>query len=122
MKVAQLCPTLCDPMDYPWNSPGQNTRVDSLSLLQRIFPGIEPRSLALWADYLPAEPQGNLRAQTVKHLPAMRETLVRSLRQEDSLEKEMATHSSTLALKIPWTEEPVRLPVLGSHKESVGHD
>ena len=63
-------------------------------------PGIEPRSLALWADYLPAEPQGNLRAQTVKHLPAMRETLVRSLGQEDSLEKEMATHSSTLALKI----------------------
>ena len=44
-------------------------------------------------------------AQTVKHLPAMRETWVRSLGWEDSLEKEMATHSSTLALKIPWTEE-----------------
>ena len=44
-------------------------------------------------------------AQTVKSLPAMRETQVRSLGWEDPLEKEMATHSSTLALKIPWTEE-----------------
>ena len=44
-------------------------------------------------------------AQRLKHLPAMRETWVRSLGQEDSLEKEMATHSSTLAWKIPWTEE-----------------
>ena len=38
VKVAQLCPTLCDPMDYTWNSPGQNTAVGSLSLLQGIFP------------------------------------------------------------------------------------
>ena len=44
-------------------------------------------------------------AQRLKRLPAMRETWVRSLGWEDSLEKEMATHSSTLALKIPWTEE-----------------
>ena len=44
-------------------------------------------------------------AQTVKCLSTMRETWVRSLGQEDSLEKEMATHSSTLALKIPWMEE-----------------
>ena len=42
----------------------------------------------------------------VKHLPAMRETQVRSLGQEDSLEKEMATHSNILAWKIPWIEEP----------------
>ena len=48
----------------------------------------------------------NYRAQTVKHLPTMRETQVRSLGQEDPLEKKMATHSSTLAWKIPWTEEP----------------
>ena len=46
--------------------------------------------------------------QTVKHLPT-RETWVQSLGQEDPLEKEMATHSSTLAWKIPWTEEPGRL-------------
>ena len=45
----------------------------------------------------------------VKHLPTTRETRVRSLGQEDSLEKEMATHSSTLAWKIPWMEERGRL-------------
>ena len=45
----------------------------------------------------------------VKHLPAMWETQVQSLGQEDLLEKEMATHSSILAWKIPWTQEPGRL-------------
>ena len=49
----------------------------------------------------------SLVAQTVKHLPAMQETWVRSLGQEDPVEKEMATHSSPLAWKIPWMEEPV---------------
>ena len=53
-------------------------------------------------------------AQTVKHLPATQETRVRSLVWEDPLEKEMATHSSTLAWKIPWTEEPCRLQSMGS--------
>ena len=48
-------------------------------------------------------------AQTVKRLPALQETRVRSLGWEDPLEKEMATHSSNLAWKIPWTEEPGRL-------------
>ena len=48
-------------------------------------------------------------AQTIKHRPAMWETWVQSLGQEDFLEKEMATHSSTLAWKVPWTEEPGRL-------------
>ena len=48
-------------------------------------------------------------AQTVKHLPAMWETQVLFLGWEDPLEKEMAIHSSTLAWKIPWTEEPDRL-------------
>ena len=51
--------------------------------------------------------------QMVKCLPAMRETWVRSLGQEDSLEKEMAIHSSTSAWKIPWTEEPGRLQSMG---------
>ena len=49
---------------------------------------------------------GFLVAQRVKRLPAMRETWVRSLGQEDPLEKELAPHSSTLAWKIPWTEKP----------------
>ena len=48
---------------------------------------------------------GGMVAQTVKRLSTMRETWVRSLDREDSLEKEMATHSSTLAWKIPWTAE-----------------
>ena len=53
----------------------------------------------------------------VKHLPTIRETWVQSLGWEDPLEKEMATHSSTIAWKIPWTEEPGRLSPWG-HKES----
>ena len=59
-------------------------------------------------------------AQTVKNLPTMQETQVRSLGQEDPLEKEMATHSSSLAWKIPWTEESGRLQSMGSRR--VGHD
>ena len=58
----------------------------------------------------------NLVAQTVKRLPAMWETRVRSLGWEDALEKEMATHSSTLAWKIPWTEDPGRLQSMGSQR------
>ena len=59
-------------------------------------------------------------AQRVKQLPAMRETGVRSLGREDPLEKEMATRSSTLAWKIPWTEKPGRLQSMGSQRG--GHD
>ena len=59
-------------------------------------------------------------AQMVKCLPTTRETWVRSLGWEDLLEKEMATHSSTVAWKIPWMEEPGRLQSMGSHR--VGHD
>ena len=59
-------------------------------------------------------------AQMVKHLPVMWETWVQSLGQEDPLEKEIATHSSTLAWKIPRTEEPGRLQSMGSHR--VRHD
>ena len=59
-------------------------------------------------------------AQTVKNLPAIQETQLRSPGQEDPLEKEMATHVSTLAWRIPWTEEPGRLQSMGSQR--VGHD
>ena len=52
-------------------------------------------------------------AQTVKRLPTMREAQVQSLGWEDLLEKEMATHSSILALRIPWTEEPGELQSMG---------
>ena len=64
--------------------------------------------------------RASLVAQTVKHLPAMRETWVRFLGWKDPLEKEMAIHSSTLAWKIPWTEDPDRLQSMGSQR--VGHD
>ena len=59
-------------------------------------------------------------AQTVQRLSTMRETRVRSLGQEDLLEKEMAIHSSTIAWKIPWTEKPGRLQSMGLQR--VGHD
>ena len=62
----------------------------------------------------------SLVAQRLKRLPGMRKTLIRSLDQEDPLEKEMATHSSTLAWKVPWMEEPGGLQSIGSLR--VGHD
>ena len=62
----------------------------------------------------------SLVAKRLKCLPLMRETWVRSLGQEDPLEKEMATHSSTLAWRIPWMEEPDGLQSMGSQR--VGHN
>ena len=64
--------------------------------------------------------RASLVAQRLKRLPPMRETRVRSLGREDPLEKEMATHSSILAWRIPWTEELGRLQSTGSQR--VGHD
>ena len=63
------------------------------------------KSIELWTSLV---------AQTVKHLPTIWETQVRYLGHEDLLEKEMATHSSTLAWKIPWMEEADRLQSMGS--------
>ena len=62
----------------------------------------------------------SLMAQMVKRLSTMRETWVQSLGREDPMEKKMAIHSSTIAWKIPWTEEPGRLQSMGSQR--VGHD
>ena len=59
-------------------------------------------------------------AQMVKNLPAMQETRVQSLGQDNPLEKEMAIHSSILAWRSPWTEEPDQLQSTGS--QGVGHD
>ena len=75
------------------------------------FPG---RSTGVGCHFLTS-----LVAQKVKHLPTMRETWVQSLDQEDLLEKEMATHSSILAWRIPWMEEPDRLQSMGLRR--VGH-
>ena len=64
--------------------------------------------------------RASLVVQTVKNLPAVQETQVCSLGREDPLEKRMATHTSTLAWRIPWTEEPGGLQSTGSQR--VGHD
>jgi len=76
------------------------------------------------SSYCSLNPQCHKRdllvAQTVKTLPVMQETRVRSLGWEDPLEKGMATHSSILAWRIPWTEEPGGLQFMGSQR--AGHD
>ena len=64
--------------------------------------------------------RASLVAQTVKNIPAMQETQVRSLGQKDLLEKKMATGFSILAWEIPWMEEPGGLQCMGS--QTVGHD
>ena len=71
--------------------------------------------LIVWIDLSCTKP-AFLEAQMVKHLPAMQETWVQSLDQEDPLEKEMATHSSTFAWKIPWMEKPGRLQSMRSQR------
>ena len=84
-------------------------------------------SISGWERF-PGEGNGNplqhswasLMAQRLKCLPAMQETWVRSLGQEDPVEKEMATHSSILAWRIPWAEEPGALQSTGSQR--IGHD
>ena len=87
------------------------------------FPGLAAmNSAAIFLNYsfVWIVLRGSLVAQRLKRLPGMQETQVRSLSQEDPLEKEMATHSSTLAWRIPWREEPGRLQSMGSQR--VGHD
>ena len=69
---------------------------------------------------LPSSLHGTLVAQIVKNLPAMKETWVRSSCREDPLEEGVATHSSTLAWRIPWTEEPGGLQF--TELKRVGHD
>ena len=75
------------------------------------------RAVGSWLVYFRL---ASLVAQRLKRLPPMRETWVQSLGWDDPLEKEMVTHSSILAWKIPWTEKPGRLQSMGSQR--VGHD
>ena len=82
-----------------------------MSSYRLMFPGV--RSSLVFSGF-------GLKAQRLKHLPAMRDIWVRSLGLEDPLEKEMATHSSILAWEIPWTEEPCGLQSMGLQR--VGHD
>ena len=83
-------------------------------------PGIEPKCLMPPAFVGGFFTTASLVAQSLKRLPAMKETWVRSQGREDPLEKEMATHSSILAWRIPWLEEPGGLQSSGSQR--VGHD
>ena len=79
----------------------------------------KPQSLSLWPSTYwmrSIHIMASLVAQRLKRLPVMRETRVRSLGWEDPLEKAMATHSSTPAWKIPWTEEPGRLQSMGPQR------
>ena len=95
-----------------------NTLIHMKSILESSSSGL----LSWIRDLVPASSVAwaSLVAKMVKLLPAMRETWVWFLGQEDPLKKEMAIHSSTLAWKIPWTEEPDRLQSMGLQR--VGHD
>ena len=109
--VAQSCPTLCDPMDC--SPPGSSDN--------GIF---QARVLEWGAISLCPWTAGHLKylmAQSAKNLPAKQATQVQSLGQENPLEKEMATHSSILVWKIPWTEEPSGLHSPWGRKR-VGHN
>ena len=75
-----------------------------------------PHLVTTKKKYIYLKASTSLVAQTVKYLPAVWETQVRSLGWEDPLEKEMATQSSTLAWRIPWTEEPGGLQSIGSQR------
>ena len=77
-------------------------------------------SIPLFFFFYSSDNRASQVAQMVKRLPTTRETLVRFLAREDPLEKEMAIHSSTLAWKIPWMEEPDRLQSMGS--QTVGYE
>ena len=115
-EVTQSCPTLCNPMDCSppgssvhGDSPGNNTGLLFPTPGDLPNPGIKTASLMspYWASLV---------AQSITNLPAMQDTWVRFLGQEDPLEKEMADHSSILAWRIPWTEEPGRLQSMGSQE------
>ena len=112
-EVAKLCPTLCDPMDS--NPPGSSVHgIFQARILERV-------AISFSRGSFPSRDWNRVSmVQRVKHLPAMQDTRVQFLGWEDPLEKEMATQSSTLAWKIPWTEEPGGLQSMGS--QIVGHD
>ena len=72
-----------------------------------------PRIKQSFLEFSPVLPKASLVAQTINNLPAMQETWVQSLGGEDPLEEDMATHSSVVAWRIPWTEEPGGLQSIG---------
>ena len=117
LKTSSLFPSQ-NPCQYCKNTAGKQGK-DCLA-----FGNWNPSPLPSLEKSLSKIREANLReslvAQTIKCLPTMQETWLRSLGQEVPLEKEMATHSSILAWKIPWVEEPGRLQSMGSQR--VGHN
>ena len=107
----------------PAEPPGKPKNIGVDSLLQQIFPTQESnwgllhcRSILYQMNYQGSYEWASLIAQSVKNLPAMKEIQVRFLGQDDPLEKEMATHSSILAWRILWAEDPGRLQSMGSQE------
>ena len=84
-------------------------KINTQKSLALLYPNNEKTEREISEAFFNMAPMTSLVAQIVKHLPTMQETWVQSLSWEDPLEKEMATQSSTLAWKIPWTEKPGRL-------------
>ena len=109
VKVTQLCPTLCNPMDYTVHGILQARILEWVAFLFS-------RGTSQPRDWTQVYCIASLVAQRLKRHPGMWETQVQSLGQEDLLEKEMATHSSSLAWRIPWREEPGRLQSIGSQR------
>ena len=105
-------PTVKVPSVFPaWETADFKGRQPITQGLARVKLRFGPDSAMYWAS---------LAAQVVTYLPAMQETQVQSLDQEDTLEDRMATHSSILAWEIPWTEEPGVATVLGVTKSQTG--
>ena len=102
------------------NSLGSLIEMQFLASNVRVSDSVGKGSKFAFLTGLQVMPWTFLVAQTVKHLPTMQETQVRSLGREGPLEKEMAAHSSVLAWKIPWMEEPGGLQSVGSQR--VRHD
>ena len=98
---------------FPGSSAGKESAYNAGHL--GLIPGLG-RSPGEGIGYPPQYSRASLLAQMVKNLPAVRETRVRSLGWEDPLEEGMATHSSIVAWRIPWTEEPGGLQPMGSQR------
>ena len=113
-EVAQSCPTVCDPMNC--SLPGSSVHgIFQARVLEWVAISFSRTATQTFASVFTCT-WASLVAQRVKRLPEMRKTWVQSMGQEDPLEKEKATHSNTLAWKIPWTEKPGWLQSIGSQR------
>ena len=116
------CTLTCELCGCSWKHSGHHpTPIPTLHLVILIIPAhffflLKCMYVSMYLRCKTYVCKTSLVAQTVKHLPTMRETRVQSLGWEDLVEKGMATHSSTLAWRIPWTGKPGRLQSMGSQR------